>query len=75
MAPVAVPDNGSVVGIGCQRDGKGKLVGDCDFASCQKVVGSITPVPGGVGPMSIVRLLYNTVRAACAIRGIKTPEM
>ncbi len=58
-----------------ERDGKGKLVGDCDFASCEKVAGSITPVPGGVGPMTIACLLYNTVRAACAIRNVKTPEM
>jgi methylenetetrahydrofolate dehydrogenase (NADP+) / methenyltetrahydrofolate cyclohydrolase len=58
-----------------ERDGKNKLVGDCDFASCEKVAGSITPVPGGVGPMTIACLLYNTVRAACAITGVKTPQM
>lgn len=58
-----------------ERDGKGKLVGDCDFASCEKVAGSITPVPGGVGPMTIACLLYNTVKAACAARGIAQPEM
>jgi methylenetetrahydrofolate dehydrogenase (NADP+) / methenyltetrahydrofolate cyclohydrolase len=58
-----------------ERDGKNKLVGDCDFASCEKVAGSITPVPGGVGPMTIACLLHNTVKAACAIKGVKTPEM
>ncbi len=58
-----------------ERDGKMRLVGDCDFASCEKVAGSITPVPGGVGPMTIACLLYNTVRAACAIKSVKTPEM
>ncbi len=58
-----------------ERDGKGKLVGDCDFASCEKVAGSITPVPGGVGPMTIACLLHNTVKAACAIKGVKLPEM
>lgn len=58
-----------------ERDGKNKLVGDCDFVSCEKVAGAITPVPGGVGPMTIACLLHNTVKAACAIRGIKTPEM
>jgi methylenetetrahydrofolate dehydrogenase (NADP+) / methenyltetrahydrofolate cyclohydrolase len=58
-----------------ERDGKKILVGDCDFASCEKVAGSITPVPGGVGPMTIACLLYNTVRAACAIQGVKTPAM
>ena len=58
-----------------ERDGKSKLVGDCDFASCEKVAGSITPVPGGVGPMTIACLLRNTVRAACAQTGIAIPEM
>jgi methylenetetrahydrofolate dehydrogenase (NADP+) / methenyltetrahydrofolate cyclohydrolase len=58
-----------------EREGKMILVGDCDFASCEKVAGSITPVPGGVGPMTIACLLYNTVRAACAIKGIETPAM
>jgi methylenetetrahydrofolate dehydrogenase (NADP+) / methenyltetrahydrofolate cyclohydrolase len=58
-----------------ERDGKSKIVGDCDFASCENVAGSITPVPGGVGPMTIACLLYNTVRAACAIKGVTTPAM
>jgi methylenetetrahydrofolate dehydrogenase (NADP+) / methenyltetrahydrofolate cyclohydrolase len=58
-----------------ERDGKNKLVGDCDFASCEKVAGSITPVPGGVGPMTIACLLHNTVKAACAIKGVATPQM
>jgi methylenetetrahydrofolate dehydrogenase (NADP+)/methenyltetrahydrofolate cyclohydrolase len=38
-----------------------RLVGDCDFASCKEVAGAITPVPGGVGPMTIAMLLCNTV--------------
>ena len=58
-----------------ERDGKGKLVGDCDYASCEKVAGAITPVPGGVGPMTIACLLYNTVKAACAAKGITQPAM
>ena len=58
-----------------ERDGKNKLVGDCDFASCEAVAGSITPVPGGVGPMTIACLLHNTVKAAAAIKGVKTPEI
>ena len=58
-----------------ERDGKSRIVGDCDFASCEAVAGSITPVPGGVGPMTIACLLYNTVRAACATNGVKVPEM
>lgn len=47
-----------------QRDGKNKLVGDVDFADAQGVAGAITPVPGGVGPMTIACLLYNTLAAA-----------
>jgi methylenetetrahydrofolate dehydrogenase (NADP+)/methenyltetrahydrofolate cyclohydrolase len=58
-----------------ERDGKGKLVGDCDYASCAEVAGSITPVPGGVGPMTIACLLHNTVRAACAQKSVPVPEM
>ena len=58
-----------------ERDGKGKLVGDCDFASCAEVAGSITPVPGGVGPMTIACLLRNTIVAACASAKIPTPKM
>ena len=58
-----------------ERDGKAKLVGDCDYDSCAKVAGSITPVPGGVGPMTIACLLHNTVRAACAQKSVPVPEM
>ncbi|WP_119390385.1 bifunctional methylenetetrahydrofolate dehydrogenase/methenyltetrahydrofolate cyclohydrolase FolD [Taklimakanibacter lacteus] len=58
-----------------ERDGKGKLVGDCDYASCARVAGSITPVPGGVGPMTIACLLHNTVRAACAQKSLPVPDM
>jgi methylenetetrahydrofolate dehydrogenase (NADP+) / methenyltetrahydrofolate cyclohydrolase len=68
----------TVIDVGINRisrDGKNVLVGDCEFASCEKVAGAITPVPGGVGPMTIACLLYNTVRAASAIHGVKTPEM
>jgi methylenetetrahydrofolate dehydrogenase (NADP+)/methenyltetrahydrofolate cyclohydrolase len=58
-----------------ERDGKAKLVGDCDYDSCAKVAASITPVPGGVGPMTIACLLHNTVRAACAQKSLPVPEM
>ena len=57
------------------RDGKARLVGDCDYASCAAVAGSITPVPGGVGPMTIACLLHNTVRAACRNAGVPVPQM
>jgi methylenetetrahydrofolate dehydrogenase (NADP+)/methenyltetrahydrofolate cyclohydrolase len=46
------------------------LVGECDFEDCAKVAGAITPVPGGVGPMTIACLLQNTLRATCRQRGI-----
>ncbi len=53
--------------------GKTKLVGDADFASCEKVAGQITPVPGGVGPMTIACLLRNTLIAAAMRRGLTLP--
>ncbi|WP_298430036.1 bifunctional methylenetetrahydrofolate dehydrogenase/methenyltetrahydrofolate cyclohydrolase FolD [uncultured Jannaschia sp.] len=54
--------------------GKTRLVGDCDFDSCAAVAGAITPVPGGVGPMTIACLLANTVTAACRANGLAEPE-
>lgn len=54
-------------------EGKTRLVGDADFASCAEIAGHITPVPGGVGPMTIACLLRNTVLAACARRGWAVP--
>jgi methylenetetrahydrofolate dehydrogenase (NADP+)/methenyltetrahydrofolate cyclohydrolase len=57
-----------------ERDGKARLVGDVDFASAAEVAGAITPVPGGVGPMTIACLLANTLTAACRSRGLPDPE-
>lgn len=57
-----------------ERDGKNKLVGDVDFASAAAVAGAITPVPGGVGPMTIACLLANTVTACCRANGLPEPE-
>jgi methylenetetrahydrofolate dehydrogenase (NADP+)/methenyltetrahydrofolate cyclohydrolase len=51
-----------------------RLVGDVDFADAEPVAGAITPVPGGVGPMTIACLLRNTVLAACARRGLDVPD-
>ncbi|HEY8344596.1 MAG TPA: bifunctional methylenetetrahydrofolate dehydrogenase/methenyltetrahydrofolate cyclohydrolase, partial [Bacillota bacterium] len=48
----------------------GKLVGDVDFASVSQVAGAITPVPGGVGPMTIAMLMKNTVEAARVCNGV-----
>ena len=57
-----------------ERDGKNILVGDVDFASARDVAGAITPVPGGVGPMTIACLLANTVTACCRANGLSEPE-
>jgi len=57
-----------------ERKSGTRLVGDADFDSCAEIAGSITPVPGGVGPMTIACLLRNTVLAACARRGWEVPE-
>ncbi len=70
----------AVIDVGINRvagsePGKTKLVGDVDFASAVKVAGFITPVPGGVGPMTIACLLRSTLLAACAIRGIPAPKL
>jgi methylenetetrahydrofolate dehydrogenase (NADP+)/methenyltetrahydrofolate cyclohydrolase len=57
-----------------ERDGKKRLVGDVAYDEALAVAGAITPVPGGVGPMTIACLLENTVRAACLRRGIAFPD-
>ena len=69
----------TVIDVGINRvtgaDGKSRLVGDVAYQEAAQVAGAITPVPGGVGPMTIACLLYNTVKAACAAKGIAQPEM
>ena len=57
-----------------ERGGKTVLVGDVDTASAAAVAGAITPVPGGVGPMTIACLLANTLTACCRARGLPEPE-
>jgi len=68
----------TVIDVGINRidkpEGGTRLVGDVDYASCAKVAGAITPVPGGVGPMTIACLLANTVTACCRIHGLVEPE-
>jgi methylenetetrahydrofolate dehydrogenase (NADP+)/methenyltetrahydrofolate cyclohydrolase len=54
----------AVIDVGMNRDEHGKLCGDVDFDSAKDVAGAITPVPGGVGPMTIAQLLHNVVTAA-----------
>lgn len=75
-----VKPGAAVIDVGINRvaapergEGKTKLVGDAHFDSCAEVAGFITPVPGGVGPMTIACLLRNTVLAACARRGWPVP--
>lgn len=58
----------TVLDVGMNRDENDKLCGDVDFAEVSEVAGAVTPVPGGVGPMTIAMLLDNTVRAAVARR-------
>ncbi|MPL90979.1 Bifunctional protein FolD protein [bioreactor metagenome] len=78
MIPGAwVKPGATVIDVGInriERDGKTKLVGDVDFASAAQVAGAITPVPGGVGPMTIACLLANTLTACCRANGLPEPE-
>ena len=59
-----IKDGAVVIDVGMNRDAAGKLCGDADFASCEKKASYITPVPGGVGPMTITMLMKNTLKAA-----------
>ncbi|WP_338859936.1 bifunctional methylenetetrahydrofolate dehydrogenase/methenyltetrahydrofolate cyclohydrolase FolD [Mycetohabitans rhizoxinica] len=59
-----VKPGATVIDVGMNRDDEGKLCGDVDFAGVREVAGYITPVPGGVGPMTITMLLVNTIEAA-----------
>jgi methylenetetrahydrofolate dehydrogenase (NADP+)/methenyltetrahydrofolate cyclohydrolase len=54
-------------------DGKTRLIGDVAYQETLEVAGAITPVPGGVGQMTVACLLVNTLRAACAIKGLPAP--
>ncbi|WP_010631969.1 bifunctional methylenetetrahydrofolate dehydrogenase/methenyltetrahydrofolate cyclohydrolase FolD [Sporolactobacillus vineae] len=60
----AIKPGAVVIDVGMNRNSEGKLVGDVDFAGASQVAGLITPVPGGVGPMTRVMLLENTLKAA-----------
>lgn len=59
-----VKENATVIDVGINRNEEGKLVGDTDFENIKEKVSFITPVPGGVGPMTIAMLMYNVVKAA-----------
>ena len=68
----------TVIDVGINRlegeNGKTRLVGDVDFAEASEVAGAITPVPGGVGPMTIACLLHNTMQQCCRLNGIEIPD-
>ena len=75
-----VKSGATVIDVGINRvpapekgEGKHKIVGDCEYASCADVAGAITPVPGGIGPMTIACLLANTVTATARIHGLEEP--
>ncbi|MEO1721715.1 MAG: bifunctional methylenetetrahydrofolate dehydrogenase/methenyltetrahydrofolate cyclohydrolase FolD [Pseudomonadota bacterium] len=70
-----------VIDVGINRipapekgEGKTRIVGDCAYESCAEVAGAITPVPGGVGPMTIACLLANTLTACCRANGLPEPD-
>ena len=72
-----VKPGATVIDVGInrvERDGRMRLVGDVDYASAAAVAGAITPVPGGVGPMTIACLLANTLTACCRANGLAEPE-
>ncbi|SFE60461.1 bifunctional methylenetetrahydrofolate dehydrogenase/methenyltetrahydrofolate cyclohydrolase FolD [Shimia marina] len=76
-----IKEGATVIDVGINRidapekgEGKTRLVGDVHFESAAKVAGAITPVPGGVGPMTIACLLANTVTACCRANGLEEPE-
>ena len=76
-----IKPNATIIDVGINRisapelgSGKTRLVGDVDFNDCKKVAGKITPVPGGVGPMTIACLLRNTLIASYRQAGISTPD-
>jgi len=75
-----VKPGATVIDVGINRvphpddPAKTRLVGDCHYDSCAEVAGAITPVPGGVGPMTIACLLANTLTACCRVNGLPEPE-
>ena len=78
VPPSWVKPGATIIDVGINRiedaDGAKKLVGDVDYKDCVEVAGAITPVPGGVGPMTIACLLANTLTACCRANGLPEPE-
>lgn len=75
LKPGAVVIDVGINRVAASEPGRSRLVGDVAFAESLEVAGAITPVPGGVGPMTIACLLANTLRAACAARGLPSPVL
>ncbi len=73
-----IKEGATVIDVGINRvdagEGKTRLVGDVHYESASAVAGAITPVPGGVGPMTIACLLANTLTACCRANGLAEPE-
>jgi methylenetetrahydrofolate dehydrogenase (NADP+)/methenyltetrahydrofolate cyclohydrolase len=76
-----VKPGATVIDVGINRipapergEGKTRLVGDVAYAEAEKAAGAITPVPGGVGPMTIAMLMANTLTSACRAAGTEVPE-
>jgi methylenetetrahydrofolate dehydrogenase (NADP+)/methenyltetrahydrofolate cyclohydrolase len=69
----------TVIDVGINRvpgeAGKTRLVGDVNYREALEVAGAVTPVPGGVGPMTIACVILNTLRAACASAGLPEPKV
>jgi methylenetetrahydrofolate dehydrogenase (NADP+)/methenyltetrahydrofolate cyclohydrolase len=77
-----VKPGATVIDVGINRipapaagEGRTRLVGDVAYAEAAEIAGAITPVPGGVGPMTIACLLRNTLEAACRRRGLPVPAL
>ena len=64
LSLIEIPENSTVIDVGINRLEDGKIVGDVDFENVKEKVNYITPVPGGVGPMTIAMLMHNVVKAA-----------
>ncbi len=73
IKPGAVVIDVGINRVPAEEEGKTRLVGDVDFEAARAVAGAITPVPGGVGPMTIACLLQNTLEAACRLNGVEMP--
>ena len=75
VKPGAIVIDVGINRVPAEEEGKTRLVGDVAFEEVRQVASAITPVPGGVGPMTIAMLLRNTVEAACMQKNLPVPEV